>query len=91
MSVTSVKLDETLKDRIQSLANTRKRTPHWIMREAICEYVDKAEKRESFLKEVQESWEDYQNTGLHLTGDEVIAWLKTWGTENEMDAPKCHK
>ena len=32
-------------------------------------------------------WNDYQETGLHVSGDEVIAWLDTWGEEVEQAAP----
>lgn len=87
----SVKMDDQMRDRIKNLANARHRTAHWVMREAITQYVEREEKREAFLRDTIQSWEDYQATGLHLTGDEVIAWLETWGTDNEMAAPECHK
>ena len=45
---TSVKIDEELKLRIQRLAKLRGRSPHWIMREAIADYVACEEGRESF-------------------------------------------
>jgi predicted transcriptional regulator len=61
------------------------------MREAISQYVDHKEVRESFKKEALASWTDYQETGLHLTGDEVFAWLRTWGTDEERPIPECHK
>ena len=32
---TSIKLDDALKDRVQRLAGLRRRSAHWIMREAI--------------------------------------------------------
>ncbi len=48
------------------------------------------EKRETFQQETLKAWEEYQETGLHVTGDDVIAWLKTWSEENEKAAPVCH-
>jgi predicted transcriptional regulator len=87
---TSVKLDPELKGRVQNLADARKRSSHWIMREAIREYVEREEWRESFDREARESWEEYQRTGVHLTMDEVSAWLETWGTDEETDPPECH-
>lgn len=48
---TSVKLDEDLKNRIQALAELRHRSPHWIKREAIRDYVEREEARESFKQE----------------------------------------
>ena len=48
----SVKLDNSLRDRIKSLAEVRHRTTHWVMREAISQYVEREEKREAFRQDV---------------------------------------
>ena len=88
---TSIKLDEDLKNRIQHLANRRHRSAHWIMREAIREYIEREEARESFWQEAMESWTAYQETGRHLTNQEVRNWLNTWGAEKETEAPSCHE
>ena len=88
---TSIKIDETLKSRVQRLASVRRRTPHWIMREAIEQYVEREEARESFKQEALASWAAYQETGHHLTGQEVRDWLKSWGTDDEKVAPECHE
>ena len=37
-----------MKDRVQRLAATRRRSAHWLMREAIEQYVEREEKREQF-------------------------------------------
>lgn len=88
---TSVKLDDDLKRRIQNLAESRQRSPHWIMREAIRNYVEREEARESFNREALASWEAYQETGRHLTGQELHDWLRTWGTDRETEIPDCHE
>jgi len=88
---TSVKIDEELKSRIQQLAETRRRSPHWIMQEAIREYVEREEHRESFKREALDSWESYQETGLHVTGQEAREWLNRWGAGKETAMPKCHE
>ncbi len=87
---TSIKIDDELKGRIQSLAQQRQRSAHWIMREALTQYVVREEARESFKQEALASWSAYQETGEHLTGEEVRNWLGTWGTEAEKELPKCH-
>ncbi|WP_445369694.1 CopG family ribbon-helix-helix protein [Methylomonas sp. BW4-1] len=87
---TSIKLDDGLKTRIQNLANLRSRSPHWIMREAITDYVNREEAKEHFKQEALNSWKAYQETGQHLTGQEVGDWLSTWGTDQEAEIPKCH-
>jgi predicted transcriptional regulator len=88
---TSLKIDDTLKARVQRLAGLRQRSAHWIMREAITQYVAREEARESFKQEAMASWTAYQETGQHLTGSEVQTWLNTWGTEAETALPECHE
>lgn len=88
---TSVKLDDELKKRIQHLADLRHRSAHWIMREAIRDYVEREEARESFKQESLASWTAYQETGQHLTGQEARDWLNTWGTDKETEVPECHE
>ncbi|HEX7876172.1 MAG TPA: CopG family ribbon-helix-helix protein [Sphingobium sp.] len=90
-TATSIKLDEELKGRIQHLAETRRRTSHWIMREAIAQYVDREEKREALRQDTIQAWDEFQATGLHMTADEVDKWLASWGTDDELPAPQCHK
>ena len=48
---TSIKIDDELKGRVQHLANLRQRSLHWIMREAIAQYVEREEARESFKQD----------------------------------------
>ncbi|MBB3192335.1 CopG family ribbon-helix-helix protein [Halomonas cerina] len=88
---TSIKLDDDLKGRVQHLADARRRSAHWLMREAIEQYVEREERREAFRRDTLKAWEDYQATGLHATAGEVEKWLATWGTDNEDPAPTCHK
>jgi predicted transcriptional regulator len=87
---TSVKLDDMLKVRVQQLARMRQRSPHWVMREAIREYVEREEARESFKQEALASWTAFQETGQHLTGAELRGWLSGWGTDAEAEPPACH-
>lgn len=86
---TSLKNDEELKGRVQDLAARTDRSPHWIMREAIRQYVEREEARDVFVREALAPWTSYRETGLHLTGDEVLAWLETWDEERR-EAPICH-
>lgn len=88
---TSVKLDDNLKSRVQHLADIQRRSAHWIMREAIRDYVEREEARESFKQEALASWTAYQENGRHLSGQEVRNWLTTWGTNRETEMPRCHE
>jgi len=87
---TSVKLEDDLKNRIQHLAEVRHRSAHWIMREAIRNYVDREEKREAFKQDAIRAWESYQDNGLHLTLEEADAWLANLEEGKDVELPKCH-
>lgn len=87
---TSVKLDDELKNRIQHLAGMRHRSAHWIMCEAIRDYVDREEKREAFKQDALLAWEAYQQNGLHLTLEEADSWLSKLEAGEDVELPKCH-
>ena len=86
----AVRLGEPLKERVRALADHKNRPMHWLMREAIEQYVTREVQRESFRQETLDAWRAFQETGLHVTGDEAVAWLSSWGEENELPAPEPH-
>lgn len=88
---TSLKIDDDLKSRVQQLASQRQRSAHWIMLEAIKQYVDREEAHESFKRDALASWSAHQETGRHLTGQEVRTWLNSWGADDEKAMPECHE
>lgn len=90
-SPTSIKLDDELKNRVQHLADHRQRSAHWLMREAIEQYVEREERREAFKQDTLTAWEDYQAAGQHATAGEVEHWLSSWGSDDEFPAPPCHE
>ena len=89
-STTSLKLDIETKERIQRLAAARRRSPHWIMREAIEQYVEREEKLEQFRQDALAAWDHYQTTGLYVTAEEADAWLAKLEAGKDAAPPKCH-
>ncbi|MHB9348889.1 MULTISPECIES: CopG family ribbon-helix-helix protein [Enterobacter] len=90
-TATSIKLDDDLKNRLQHLAESRRRSAHWIMREAITQYVEREEKREAYLRDAQNAWEEFQRTGLHITAEEADEWLAQLAAGNDVEPPECHR
>lgn len=86
-----VEIDPDIRTRVEILAEASHRSTHWIMREAISQYVEREEQREAFRQETIRAWEEYQETGLHATTVEVDTWLASWGTNDELPTPACHK
>jgi predicted transcriptional regulator len=90
ITTTSLKLDSELKERLQRIAAARQRSAHWIMREAVEQYVGREEKREQFRQDALAAWNNYQATGLHATAEEADAWLARLESGEEAEAPECH-
>lgn len=91
MATTSVKLSNDMTARLRRLADNKRRTPHWLMVEAINRYIEQEERKAAFYADALASWEEYQQDGLHVTWAEAKSWMSTWGTDNEKEAPQCHK
>lgn len=87
---TSVKLASALHKRIEILASARRQTPESVMSEAIEQYLERLGKREQFLKDGVAAWKDYQETGLHLTGDEIESWIEKLESGEDAELPECH-
>jgi predicted transcriptional regulator len=87
---TTIKLDDELKNRVQRLAGQRDRSAHWIMREAITQYVEREEKRESIKQDAKRAWDEYQATAQHVTAEEADAWLAKLEAGENAEPPKCH-
>jgi predicted transcriptional regulator len=76
MSATlGIKLDDETRARLKALGALRDRSPHWLMRTAILEYLDREEAYEREKREDRERWEQYQLTGDAVPHDVVRQWL----------------
>lgn len=85
----AIKIDDDLKARLKRLAEARQRTSHWLMREAILQYVAREEKREAFRQDALAAWETYRTTGLHATAEEADRWLAELEQGNDIEPPEC--
>lgn len=86
----AVRLADPLKARMRMLAEQRRRPMHWLMREAIEQYVTREEQREAFRQEALDAWNHYRNTGLHVTDAEADAWLAELEAGNDVEPPASH-
>ncbi len=87
----SLRVDAQLRERLGVLAQQSKRSAHALALEAIERYVSESEATSAWNAQVNSSWQHYQETGLHATGDEVTRWIASWGSESELAAPVAHR
>jgi predicted transcriptional regulator len=88
LTTTSLKLETDVKDRLQKLAETRRRSSNWLMGEAIREFVDREEAREKFRQDGITAWEQYSRTGKHVTAEAADAWLARLEAGEDIDPPE---
>jgi predicted transcriptional regulator len=89
-SATTVKLDAETKQRVQRLASEKQRSTHWLMREAIEQYVVREEQRSKLRHDAVAAWESYEATGLHVTAEEADTWLAKLEAGEDGEPPACH-
>lgn len=85
----SLKLDAALKARLDALAVAQDRSPHWLMHTAIARFVESAEAEDHMRREAMAAYEHYAQTGLHLTFEEVDAWLGRIEAGEDAGLPEC--
>ncbi|HHW4683181.1 MAG TPA: CopG family ribbon-helix-helix protein [Xylella sp.] len=88
---TTIKLNDEMKTRVHRLAGLLNRSAHWIMREAITQYVEREEKRGAFRQDAMRAWDEYQANSLHMTHEEADAWLAKLEAGEDVEPPKCHE
>jgi predicted transcriptional regulator len=86
----AVKIDEATKGRLKRLAVARQRTAHFLMREAITQYVEREEQREAFRQDTLKAWEDYRASGQHVNADEADAWMAQLEQGHDAEPPPTH-
>jgi len=86
----SVKLDQDIRGRMDRLAQSRRRSTHWLMREAIQQYIEREEKLEAYRQDGIAAWNAYQATGQHVTEEEADAWLAKLEAGQDAEPPACH-
>jgi predicted transcriptional regulator len=84
----AVKLDDAIYDRLKALGNARDRTPHWLMKTAIVEYVEREEAYEREKNEDMERLAEYEKTGYAISNEIASKWLASVGTDCELPCPK---
>jgi predicted transcriptional regulator len=90
LPTTSLTLDAETETRLLRLAETRRRSAHWLMREAIEQYVEREERREQLRHDALAAWTEYQATGRHVTADEADAWIARLEAGEDAEPPSPH-
>lgn len=75
-STQGIKLDEQTQQRLKVLAHKRDRSPHWLMKAAIEDYLNREEHYEREKAEDTQRWEQYELTSHAIDHADVAPWLE---------------
>lgn len=89
MSTThGIKLDEETAKRLKTLGEVRDRSPHWLMKTAIEQYLIREEHYEREKQEDAQRWQHYQLTGEAIAHDVATKWLTALAQSEEVACPQ---
>jgi predicted transcriptional regulator len=76
--------------RLERIAKIRGVEVHLLVMEALEQYLEQEEDRAEWIRQGDESLKHFNETGLHLTGEEVDEWLARLEEGDDMDPSPCH-
>lgn len=78
-------------DEIASLAARAGVGPEDYVERLIAKLVSAPDKQAALREELLADWDQYQVSRLHLTGEEVDAWLSSIEAGNAAELPELHR
>ncbi|MEA3468100.1 MAG: type II toxin-antitoxin system RelB/DinJ family antitoxin [Thermodesulfobacteriota bacterium] len=85
-AVIRARIPENLKQDFEAAAEARHLSLSNAMRMLMSQYVEQEKELSRRREETLEAIEDIES-GRIVDGDEVMAWLASWGSEAELDPP----
>jgi predicted transcriptional regulator len=86
MGMTSVRMPDDLLQRLDVTATRLRRSKGWIINDAVRAYLEREDLRQRRNEETREALAEL-DAGLVVDGDEVLAWIDSWGSESEREPP----
>ncbi len=87
MPMTSVRMPDQLMDKLEAIAEKLDRSKGWIIKDAVNQYLERIDRKEKMLIETRQALSEIES-GAVIDGDEVIAWIESWGSGSEKSAPQ---
>lgn len=85
--MTSVRMPDDLLQRLDATATRLRRSKGWIINDAVREYLEREDLRFRRNEETREALAEL-DAGQVVDGDEVLAWIDSWGSEKELEPPR---
>jgi predicted transcriptional regulator len=83
----TIRIDDKTKKRLDNLARATARTKSYIVANAIKDFLQVNEWQIQAIKKAVRKAD--QPGAKFVDHEKVTKWLDSWGTENELEPPKC--
>jgi predicted transcriptional regulator len=90
MSVTTVRLQAEVEQRLDAIASRLNRSKGWVINRALSEYIEKQQLEQERWQQTLDAMESAAQ-GKVVDASEVHGWLNSWGSDKELDAPRSGK
>ena len=83
----SIRLSDEILKKLDVMAKCADRSRAWLMAQAVTQYVE----HEAWqLDAIEKSLKKLElGEGKFIENEKVVAWLRSWGTDNEIERPGC--
>ena len=73
-------------DKLDATANKLRRSKGWIIKDAVQQYLEREEQKAIPYRETLETLEALEDVkaGRLVDGEEVLEWMESWGTDDEI-------
>jgi len=85
MAPVSIRLEATLSDQVAAIAAALDRPKSWVIEQAVRDFVAIQEWQ---LAAIDEGLKQ-ANAGQMVPHEDVVAWVRSWGSPDELPMPKC--
>ncbi|MBS9781370.1 MAG: hypothetical protein KGV56_02640 [Gammaproteobacteria bacterium] len=76
---------------LQSLAKEFGCSVDSLIVDAVDNHIEKLKEKQLYDRRAIQSWEHYQETGMHITLNEFSEWVENLDTDVPQEKPLCHK
>lgn len=88
MSATTVRLQPEIEKSLDAMSVQLHRTKSWLINQALKEFIQRQEQEQARWRETLEAMESVAQ-GNVVSGEAVHAWLRSWGSTDELPPPKA--
>jgi len=86
MSVTSIRLQSDIESPLEELAKKLDRSKNYLINQALKEFIARQSMDDNRWEETLQALSSIES-GKSIPESEVSAWLKSWGTDEELSPP----